>query len=199
MSHLGREITLTFFRYSDFKYGSASVLTMHCIGVRELFDGVCYSESIEFVSLDYAIKTVTNTMLRFLSVGNLFNVFATYLRFRRFLAFITYAKTTGSSIIFTDQTERSMFWLFQGTANSVKCEPSCTCLTLHKQNVRNKISFYKLGNHSTTKFLQTNRKTPLKHKTASNVCVSFKKQQYYLQKVWNNSLPGRDIYRFLQV
>ena len=42
MSHPGREITLKFFRYSDFKYGSASVLTMHCIGVRELFDGVCY-------------------------------------------------------------------------------------------------------------------------------------------------------------
>jgi len=71
---------------------------------------VCVTDkSIKFVSFDYAIKTVTNTMLRLLSVGNLFNVFATYLRFRRVLAFITCAKTTGSSFIFTDQTERAMF------------------------------------------------------------------------------------------
>jgi len=145
MQHPSREITLMF---SGIVISSMAV---HRFWPRIASDSdnhlmVCVTDkSIKFVSFDYAIKTVTNTMLRLLSVGNLFNVFATYLRFRRVLAFITCAKTTGSSFIFTDQTERAMFWLFQSTANSMKCEPSCTCLTLHKQNVRNKTKYLSIN------------------------------------------------------
>ena len=66
--------------------------------------------------------------------GELVNAFAAWLRLRRVLPHAKYHQET-SKIISIYQTETVKFWPIQITANSVKCEPNSTRLTVHNQNL----------------------------------------------------------------